>query len=288
MNWQEVKVKIAKEAAEAVAHYLQENSKHGVVVKENEDYMEITAYYPADDSFSKSLRDLKEWVKDLKKFGLETGKVKYCLQLTAEEDWATSWQSFFKPLYLGDRFLICPGWEDCDDDERIIIKIDPGMAFGVGSHETTELSIQLLEKYISTQTVKMLDIGTGTGILSIVAAHLGVDNILGIDIDRAAVKAARENIVINNVSDNVTVIQGDLTEGISGRFPLIIANLLPDIIERLLKTVVSLMEREGLLILSGIIDTKKDKIINLARGEGLSVIEQCSLGEWVSLVLGKD
>lgn len=287
MNWREVTVRVNREAGEAVANILQELGAGGVVLKEDGDRIGLTAYYYDNREFAKLLSRIKKRTDNLKNYGLKTGEVELSTVLTRDQDWATSWHRFFKPLTIGERFIICPSWEVCNKGERIIIKIDPGMAFGVGSHETSQMSIELLEKYINSDITSMLDIGTGTGILSIVAAKLGVREVLGVDIDPAAVAAARENVRLNQVGERVKILKGDLSRDVSGNYSLIVANLLPDLIQRLLPSIPELMAESGLLVLSGIIQDKKELIISQLAELKLAVIDEVNLNEWVSLVARK-
>ncbi|MFP4660696.1 MAG: 50S ribosomal protein L11 methyltransferase [Halanaerobiales bacterium] len=327
MEWKEVNIEINSLIAEAVSNILIELGSGGVVIEEIEDRVKITAYYCDDDEFPKLLEDLNNRINNLSDDDLVLGEVNISINDSCNEDWATSWHEYFKPLEIGRKFLVLPSWEEVNEDKRKIIRIDPGMAFGIGGHETTRMCVRLLEKYIdyfydlnkdttnsynvidsndrasiislekgnnssSSNEEKekpdnMLDIGTGTGILAIAAAYLGVKNILGIDIDPAAVRAARENIRINKVEDNVRIIKGDMTQDINGTYAIITANLLPDLIMNLLPSVPLLMDNTSILILSGIIKEKREMIINSMNKLDLELLDEDSMGEWVSLVAVK-
>lgn len=287
MEWQELTIEINYEAGEAVAGLLEDAGAQGVIMEEIDNRQRVIAYFQ-EEQMEKIKNNTLPRIKTLAKYGLDTGKVIVEIKTRDDEDWSTSWQKFFHPVEAGHRFLITPSWEQVLETDRKVIKIDPGMAFGVGSHETTRICIDLLEKYINNSTIKMLDIGTGTGILSIVAAMLGVKEILAIDIDPAAVKSARENIIINKVSEQIQVKAGDLTVGVSVAYPFITANLLPDIILRLLPSIPPLLTEGGLIVLSGIIREKTDLIIKELAGYNLEVIDNTIMGEWVGLVARKD
>ncbi len=287
MDWKELTIEVNNEANEAVTAILQEKATQGVVIAENDTRTKITAYFPDDGNFDNLLQEILSKVEKLKDYGLKTGKVNYSYVITRDEDWSTSWHRFFKPVEAGNRFLICPDWEQCKSREREVIYINPGRAFGIGSHETTRICIGLLEKYISDETLNLLDIGTGTGILAIIAARLGVQNILAIDIDPVAVDAARENARKNSVTEQINIKSGDLANDVKGRYSIIAANLLPDLLLNLLPVIPDLMTENAILILSGIIKEKKELIISNLHKLNLNVLDEMEIGEWLGLVAGK-
>ncbi len=290
MSWKEVIVEINNEAAEAVANIMNELGSGGVITNTNENRVTITAYYYNDEEFPNLLKELKAKINKLSDFNLDIGQLIISLNDKRHEDWATSWHKYFKPLDIGKNFIVCPSWETVGESDRQIIKIDPGMAFGVGGHETTQMCVRLLEKHIANVNEQntMLDIGTGTGILAIVAAYMGVADILGIDLDPAAVSAARENISINQVEDNVKIIKGDMTKDINDTFSIITANLLPNLIMRLLPSVPPLMDDKTKLILSGIIPEKRDLIVDKFGQLGLKLIDEDRMNDWLSMVVIKE
>lgn len=289
MNWKEVSVEINSQAAEAVANIMNELGSGGVVIANFNDRIKISGYYYNDAKFTELIDKLKIKINKLSTYNLDTGKIFLSVSDKRNEDWATAWHEYFKPLEIGKSFIISPSWENIKDTRRKIIKIDPGMAFGIGGHETTQMCIELLERYIVNKTKQktMLDIGTGTGILSIVGAYLGIDNIIGIDIDPAAVEAARRNIKINQVEDKVKIQKGDMIRDMDmdGKYSLITANLLPNLIMSLLPSLPPLMKKNSKLILSGIITDKRDSIVNGLKELNLKLIEEKSMNEWVSLVV---
>ncbi len=195
-----------------------------------------------------------------------------------EEDWANSWKRFFKPTPVGERLLIHPSWESVAKSRkkfpgRVILTIDPGMAFGSGQHETTKLCMELIEKNI-TADCEMLDVGTGSGILSIAGLLLGAKHATGIDIDKMSVKVAAENAQINGVGDRFTAVCGDLATGIDGRFNMITANIVADIIMRLLPDAVRLLDDRGTFIASGIISERREDMLDSFEKAGLAVTEE--------------
>ena len=184
--------------------------------------------------------------------------------IVKEEDWANNWKQYFKPLPVGEKLLIVPSWEEEIPEgleDRTHLEIDPGMAFGSGQHETTKLCLEMVEKCV-TPGSSVLDVGTGSGILAIGALLLGAKEAVGIDIDKLSVKIAGENAALNGVSDRFRAVCGDLATGISGKFELVCANIVADIILRLLPDVGPLMTDDGDLIVSGIIEERKQDVLD--------------------------
>ena len=205
-----------------------------------------------------------------------------------EEDWANNWKKYFKPLPVGEKILICPSWEQTDNpDGRAILSIDPGMAFGTGGHDTTRLVLETLEKYV-TEGVDFLDVGCGSGILSIAACLLGAGRALGIDIDALAVKTAIENGLLNGLTTPKYEIRlGDLAKDVSGKFPVIAANIVADAIIMLSPAIPSLLAEDGVYIVSGIIDTREQDVLTALDACGFSVVERREHGGWLCMVCKK-
>ncbi|MFI5359983.1 MAG: 50S ribosomal protein L11 methyltransferase [Halanaerobiales bacterium] len=287
MNWKEISVEVNEESYEAVANILNELGSNGVVFEETGSRVKLTAYYNNDENFPALLERLRERINELSAYALDAGDAVITVQDRKDEDWSTNWHKFFRPLEIGENFIIAPSWENIDEDKRKIIRIDPGMAFGIGSHETTRLCIELMEKHIggNLQGKRMLDIGTGTGILAIVAAQLGIEDIVAVDIDPVAVEAARENIRINQVADKVQVLQGDMTEKVTGKFSIITANLIHDLIIKLLPSLPPFLEEGAISILSGIIMKKRDLVLEKIHEMDFEVIDEMVLNDWVAFVV---
>ncbi len=209
-------------------------------------------------------------------------------QQVNEEDWANNWKKYFKPLPVGEKILICPSWETTDNPEnRAILSIDPGMAFGTGGHDTTRLVLETLEQYI-TPGCDFLDIGCGSGILSIAACLLGAGSALGIDIDALAVKTAIENGELNGLTAPKYEIRlGDLATDVAGKYPVIAANIVAHAIIMLSPTVPALLAEDGVYIVSGIIDTREQDVLSALDKCGFSVVERHEHGGWLCLVCKK-
>lgn len=208
----------------------------------------------------------------------------------SEEDWANSWKIYYKPLKVGKNIIIVPRWERYEPTESdIVIHMDPGMAFGTGTHETTRLVIELLEKYIKPGC-RVLDVGCGSGILAICAAKLGAGLCRAYDIDPMAVRVGNENIEINKVGKKVICNKSDLLNDVSteaGCYDIICANIVADIIIRMSSDIGSFMNNNGILLASGIITQRVDDVINALCKNGLTVIERNEENGWCALALQK-
>ena len=202
-----------------------------------------------------------------------------------EEDWANNWKKFFKPLPVGKRLLICPSWETADNaDGRAVLSIDPGMAFGTGGHDTTRLVLQTLEKHI-TPGCDFLDIGCGSGILSIAACLLGAATAFGVDIDELAVRTARENGALNGLTEpRYTIVKGDLADKVTGQYPVVAANIVADAIIALSPAVPAFLAPGGVFIVSGIIDSREQDVLDALNKGGFTVAERYEQKGWVCLV----
>lgn len=205
-----------------------------------------------------------------------------------EEDWANNWKKYFKPLPVGEKLLICPSWETTDNpDGRRILSIDPGMAFGTGGHDTTRLVLETLERHV-TEGCDFLDIGCGSGILSIAACLLGAGSALGVDIDALAVRTAKENGELNDLTEpKYTILKGDLARDVSGKYPVIAANIVADAIIALSPAVPALLADGGVYIVSGIIDSREQDVLAALADCGFTVIERHAHGGWLCLVCKK-
>lgn len=291
MDWKEIKIKINKMSAEAVINILEELGARGVVLNnDQENRIEILAYYPISD-FNKIYPVIMKKVKELKNYGLSISDLKFEINTTSDDDWSTSWYDFFKSIKIGEGFKVCPSWSDCESSDRQVIKIYPGRAFGIGSHESTELALENLEKCLKiksdNENIKMLDIGTGTGILAIAAAKMGVKSVLGIDIDKNAVNSAIKNIKINEIEDIVKIKNKDIKDkiDIDTKYDLIVANLLPDLIINLFTEIIKYLRSGGILIISGIVEKRKDEIFSLISKHTFSLLEERKKNNWISLRL---
>lgn len=200
-----------------------------------------------------------------------------------EEDWLNNWKQYFNPIEVGKKILIRPTWRDkYDPGDRVVLNLDPGIAFGTGTHETTRLCIEAIEKYIKPGD-KMLDVGCGSGILSVAGLLLGAESAIGVDIDEMAVKTSLENAALNNVSERYTAVCGNLTDKINGKFDIIAANIVADAIKLLSADVSKFMNPETVYITSGIIDTRADEV-KATLSETFEIIEETTEKGWYCIV----
>ena len=211
------------------------------------------------------------------------GRLELEMKDVDEEDWSNAWKKYYHPVQVGEHLVVCPSWEAYDrKPDEVVLTLNPGMAFGTGTHDTTRLCMELLEKYITPQDT-VLDVGCGSGILAITAALLGANKIIGCDIDEVAVKVAGENAALNGVQDRIAFHQGDLTSQVEGSFQIICANIVADVIIRLSEDAGRYLAKDGIFITSGIIDTREQDVLNALVQNGFQVIERRTAGGWVAL-----
>ncbi len=243
----------------------------------------VSIYVPSDRSYTDDLSFIRTRLTEL---GLH-GEIE--IVGVNEEDWANSWKQYYKPIKIGEKIVICPAWEDYTSaDGEMVVRMDPGMAFGTGTHETTRLVIRLLETY-TTPGCRMLDVGTGTGILAICASRLGASLCRAYDIDPTAVRVARENIIDSGLP-NITCDQSDLLKQVSldgGAYDLICANIVADIIIRMTPDVGQYLKDNGVLLASGIIDERCDDVVAAFEANGFHVIERLNDNGWCGLAVEK-
>lgn len=281
MKWTEISIHTTNEAIEPISNILHEAGASGVVIedpseltKEREDWFGeiydlnpgdypeegviIKAYLPVNSFISETVDSIKQEITDLIKYDIDIGTNLVTTTEVKEEDWASSWKKYYHPVKISETFTIVPTWEDYErvNSDELIIELDPGMAFGTGTHPTTVMCIQALEKTVQKDQ-HIIDVGTGSGVLSIAAALLGAKNVLALDLDEVAVESAKQNIDINHVSEQIEVRKGNLLEGIEDKADIVVANILADIIIRFTDDAASIVKQGGYFITSGIIQPKK-------------------------------
>ena len=263
-------------------------------LKENLDREPVLSVY-FDENQDMSIIDvLKADIEKLKQdvaegaYGesFDGGSLEVTVSVSDDSQWKDKWKEFFHPSRITERLVVKPSWEEYRaEPDDLIIEIDPGMAFGTGTHETTSLCMKLMEKYFGEfgENVKVLDVGCGSGILSIAASLLGAGEVLGVEIDKDAVQVARENVQLNKCDDNVRVIEGDLTKGIDFKGDIIVANLMADLVMMLSKSARDHLEDGGIFISSGIL-TDKEKVVSEAITDAGFTIEEVMVdGEWCAI-----
>ncbi len=245
----------------------------------------ISVYFPKKEvNYEEKIAKLKNRMEELPSFGLEIGRAEISSSEMEQEDWEEGWKQYFKTFHATEKMVIHPIWEEyVAKDGEVVIDMDPGMAFGTGEHETTAMCIQLLEETLREKD-DVLDIGCGSGILSIAGKKLGAAKVEAIDLDPVAVRVAKENIAYNRLSDEIIVKEGNLTEKVSGTYDIVVANIMADVILILLDTVSDYMKKDGIFIASGIINEKMEEILRAMEQRGFSVVKTLRKGEWNALV----
>lgn len=307
MKWKEISIQTNHEATEAISNIFQDIGATGVIIEdpklvnqyldsglwdytdieksENTEVVVIKAYLPVDVYLEDRILKLQEKIDALESFGIDKGLGIISYQDVKEEDWATSWKQYFHPVKVGNRIVIKPSWEEYkSSQDEIIIELDPGMAFGTGTHHTTAMCLKALENLITPGT-EVFDVGTGSGILAIAAAKLGAKSIRAVDLDAVATKVAKENIAINNETDAIEVAEGDLLTGFTGKADIVIANIIADVIKRLLEDITLRLKPNGILLASGIIKERAEEIETVAESKGLTVESVMEEGGWVAMII---
>lgn len=308
MKWAEITIKTTTEAVEAITNILYEQNVGGVSIEDPKDFkfqkkndydwdfveeeifnsgydgVIIKTYITEERDVTEDVNLIKEKIQGLKEFGIDIGEAIVELSQVDEEDWANEWKNYYKPTKVGKNVVVKPTWEQYNAQENdLIIELDPGMAFGTGTHETTTMCIQQLENYVKKDS-KVFDIGCGSGILAIAAAKLGAKEVVAVDLDEVAVKVSKENIELNNVEDKVVALHGNLTEVIDDKADIVVANIIADIIKILAKDVATFMKDDAVFISSGIIHAKVDEVKASLVENGFEIVEVQSLGEWNAIV----
>ena len=300
MNWLEVSLTVSGELAEAVADVLARFAPNGVTTEQAVDFFNdedegtpvgpitVRAYLAADERLEETRQKLEE---SLHYLGMIQPLPPPVFTPLADKNWMEAWKMRYQPIPIGKRVIIVPAWLESPEPSRIAIKIDPGMAFGTGTHPTTQLCLQLLESH-PPKGDSIIDVGCGSGILSITGLKLGADFALGVDIDEASVKASRQNANANGIPESQFEIGlGSVAEILSGSFqfreaPLVMANILAPIIVRLFDMgLATLVSPGGTLILSGILAHQAEGVISSARASGLKLVEKIQVEDWVALML---
>ena len=303
MEWTDIRLTVSKtdaEAAEAVATMIAEG---GIYIEDYSDIEEQVEQIAHVDLIEQELLDkprdtviihmyLEPGASPVETLALIAARMEVAgIPYTSEtegveqEDWQNGWRKYYHPMDVGQRLAIVPSWQDYDTD-RVKLILDPGLAFGTGGHETTNLCLEVLDERVKGGE-RVLDIGTGSGILAIAALKLGAAVAEGVDIDPVAVRTAGENAALNGVADKLTVLVGDLSDKASGKYDIITANIVATAIMSLAPAVPGLMADDAVFIASGIIDSRKDEVIAALEAAGLAVLEVKEKRGWECIVCKK-
>lgn len=306
-TWIEVRVITKSEALEPVSGIFYSLDCKGVAIEDPEDilgreqgpltwdfvdinvlehkgkFAVVKAYFAEEDNIEEILGYVNEKLVELKEMGIDLGEAKVEHEKMYEEDWANTWKQYYKPSKVGEKIVVKPIWEEYEEKEgELVVNLDPGMAFGTGTHETTRMCIQALEKYVKEEST-VFDVGCGSGILAIAAAKLGAKLAVGVDLDPVAVESSIENVGYNNLN-NIEILHGNLVEVIDGKADIVVANILAEIICILTDDVKRVMKDGGVFITSGIIHDRVDMVCEKLEATGFEVIEKNRDGEWNCIV----
>jgi ribosomal protein L11 methyltransferase len=288
-RWLVVELLIAKEFEEAVSNFLIEQGATGIEELGGDLKRErLRTYFPQGEGKKRILAVLQRYLKSLNRLFPEHPRVQIRTASLPEQDWGENWKRFFKPVQVTSRFLVKPPWSRVRLKRgQIPIDITPGMAFGTGTHATTILCIQALEERLKRRGQSVLDAGTGSAILSVVAAKLGAKEVWGIDIDGVAVENARENVEKNHVSDIVKIRKGSIGS-LQKKFDVIVANIDLKSLRRMRRPLVGRLKNQGFLILSGILEEEKERLREgYLKTELLRWIKVAQAGKWACLTFKK-
>ena len=289
MNWAKITVTTTHTASEAVANCLLEMNAIGVELRECPDATtQLIAYYPLDDRVGARVQKLRDFLEKLPTWGIQAHPAEIDLKRVESQAWAETWKSAFTPQRIGKRLLIIPTWDDTIPDETdLLIRLDPGMAFGTGYHPTTRLSLELLERTVKPAQ-HVADIGTGSGILAIAAVKLGAAEVDATELDRTAIPVAESNFRTNGVARQINLFQGDGIKNLQGTYHLIVANILTKAILPIIPHCPSYLHAEGHVIFSGILETEREQVQEVLADNGLQCVHVAREAEngvtWVAIL----
>lgn len=315
MKWYKVSVETTTESIEAVAEILSSVGANGVEIEDAADFKgvtmdqigpfgevadlhtlphldsgaKVTAYFPETSNLPEIVSQIKNHLALLPTYGLPLGSGVVNVADLDDQDWANAWKKYYHPTRVTRFLTVVPQWLDYQPQaaEEVIVRLDPGMSFGTGTHPTTVLALTALEKVIrGGETV--FDVGTGSGILSIVASKLGAKTIEACDLDQVAVDAAKANVALNEDMANIHVFPSNLLKQVTGKADLILANILAEIIELLIPDLQTHLKPHGKVILSGIIDNKLDSVCQTLQAHHFEVVTQFQEKEWIALVVQQE
>lgn len=247
-----------------------------------EDGAVIKGYFKYDEEFDGKVTYIKNGMNDLEDIGIDKGKGEVFVNKVNEEEWENNWKKYYKPTKIGEKVVVKPTWEEYRvKDGELIVELDPGMAFGTGTHETTRMCVKALEKNVEANSV-VFDIGTGSGILAITASKLGAEKVVGVDLDMVAVESAKKNVGYNSLG-NIEILYGDLMEVVEGKADIVVANIMADIIMFLAEGVKEFIKENGLFISSGIIDSKEEEVTQKLINVGFEIVDIQRERGWVCI-----
>lgn len=318
MKWNKYTLKTRTEAEDLISSMMQDAGIEGIEIEDKTPLSErdkeqmfvdilpegpeddgvayISFYLEPEDDQAEMLRKVQEGLDEIRSWGVDVGEATITASETEDKDWINNWKEFFHQFYVDD-ILIKPSWEEVSptDRDKLLIQIDPGTAFGTGMHETTQLCIRQLRKYLTPETV-LLDVGTGSGILSIISLKLGAKRAVGTDLDPCALEAVKENIEVNGIDPasfemmigNI-ITEKEVQDRVGyGCYDIVVANILAEVLVPLTPVILARLKPGGIYITSGIIDDKEELVVQTVKDCGLTVLEVTHQGEWVSVTARKE
>jgi len=295
-NWNQIKVTASREISETVIAVMTSmDFSGGLMIEDYSDICDNNYDYIEDELLNKdkNIVIVSAYVSEQDDLNKALEQVKLLLPITAEvevitvaeSDWANNWKKYYKPMRVGKNIVIKPSWEEYSQKPNdVVVELDPGMAFGTGTHETTRMCMEELERYVTTET-DILDVGCGSGILAITGLLLGAKTATGVDIEAVATKVARENGARNGfVEPNYTIKQGYLVDAITGKYDVVVANIIADVIIILSSDIKAYLKPSSVFICSGIIDDRADDVEKALTENGLKITNIIKQGEWVAIV----
>lgn len=311
MKWAEIVVHTTHEAVDAVTNALYDFDIKGVSLVDSVELTRsrqhrfgeiydlqaseyptwgvlVKAYTPLNELVNDLLCQLDQRIMSFKDLGIDIGDYSVTMNEMDEEDWSETWKKYYHPVSISDRFTIVPTWEEYEKkhEDEIIIELDPGMAFGTGTHPTTRLSLQLLEKYTKEGDL-VVDVGTGSGVLAIGAAQLGASKVLALDLDDVAVAAATENAKLNDTASKIEVFEGDLLHSVKETPDIIVSNILAEIIMSFSQDAYDALRPNGLFLTSGIIGKYEEDVVKDFEAKGFRILEIKREEDWIAIAAEK-
>lgn len=311
MEWIELKIKTTSVVSDIVAAILMQVGSQGVAIDDpmdlvnleddgfgivkpeiemTTDIVYVSGFFSDDKNIVEIQNDLQQHLNLLKESQKHYGELSIKMLNIHEKDFENSWKKYYKPIQLSKYLTIVPSWENYPQEQQkqhhVIIKIDPGMAFGTGTHPTTKLALEALEMTLRGGE-SVLDVGTGSGILSIAAKGFGAKSVKAYDLDKKATKIAKENILLNEYAKDIEIYENNLLVGVNEQVDVIVANILAEILELLVADAYRNLKNNGIFILSGIIESKKDGLVKKLEQSGFTIAQENRIKDWVSLICQK-
>ncbi|HZR38896.1 MAG TPA: 50S ribosomal protein L11 methyltransferase [Ktedonobacteraceae bacterium] len=304
MQWLELAVQAHPEAVESVSEFLSRYSSDGIkidepveLINDGQEYrvlrgqpVQIYVYLPMDGTQEDKRREIEEGLWHLSSIGAHfVGELR--TRVVNEEDWANAWKEFYHVTHIGQRLVIRPSWREyVPKDDEVVLTLDPGMAFGTGLHPTTHMCLEQVEQRVRPG-MRVLDVGTGSGILALAAAKLGADSVYAIDNSSVAVESATTNATINGLGSRIKVVLGVLDEAeatrMAGQYDLVLANIIAHVIGAIAPQLSQVLAPNGVLVVSGIIEARRQDAEGPLVAAGLELIKQVQIDDWLALVLRK-